>query len=101
MGGMKRIQYLALLSIASLILVECYSKSESFEEDGGKDDDEHHYDEEDHKGEKGHHEKGEYDKGEKGHFDKADSSHHFDEVCAQFSLFYFFTSIVNKVWSID
>lgn len=84
MGGMGRIQLLALLLVASLLLVECHSKSESFEEDGGNDENEHHYNEEEHKGEKGHHEKGDHDKGEKGHYDKADSEHHFGEVSAKF-----------------
>lgn len=58
MLGLKRWQLMVLLLMASVLVVRSHKGHESgFEEDGGEDEHEDHFDEESHKGDKGHHEK--------------------------------------------
>lgn len=58
MMSLKRWQLMVLLLIASVLVVRSHkSEEKGFEEDGGEDEHEDHFDEEGHKGEKGYHKK--------------------------------------------
>lgn len=76
---LNRWQWLAVLIVVSALVVRC-DKGESFEEDGGEEDAKKHFDDENHKAEKGHHSHHEHEKGDKKSYDGEDNSHHFDEV---------------------
>lgn len=56
--GLQRWQFMVLLLIGTALIVKCHEEHEKgFEEDGGEEDKEDHFDEESHKGDKGFHKK--------------------------------------------
>lgn len=59
MLGFKRWQLMLLLLIGTALIVKCHKEEHEsgFEEDGGEEDKEDHFDEESHKGDKGYHKK--------------------------------------------
>lgn len=74
------LQLQALLLVFAVLAVQCHEKSESHEEDGGEEHDEHHYGGDEHKGEKGQHSDHSFTKAKKGSHDEEEDSHHYHGV---------------------